>query len=70
MTPKEQDTALFAQLNANHPRLKAWLEEEQHAAVDYLTKAREPVTIHQSQGKAQFIATMLNLLVSAHKHLK
>ena len=70
MTPKEQDIALFAQLNANHPRLKAWLEDEQRSAMSYLMKARDPVSIHQSQGKAQFITSMLELLVSSHKHLK
>lgn len=67
---RDQDFALFAQLHANTPKLKEWLEVEKAGTLNYLMKARDPVTVHQAQGRAVFINEMIDMLVGAHKHLR
>lgn len=67
---KDKTLQLFAQVNANNPHLAAWLKDERETAVKYLTQARDPVVIHQAQGRVVFIETMLDLLASAHTHLR
>lgn len=63
----DQEVALFAQINANNPRFMDWLDVEMASVVKYLTKARDPVTVHQAQGAAQFIEKLKDLLVAAQK---
>lgn len=68
MTPT-QELELIAQVFANNPRFKDWLEVEEKAAVAILKSNRNPISIHQAQGVMQLIDRLKSLLVSAHKLL-
>lgn len=70
MSLDQHTLAMFAQVGANHPRLREWLEAERASAVKYLLQASDPVAIHRAQGKAQFIDELLGLLQKSGGYLR
>lgn len=64
-----QDLTMFAQVNANHPRLLEWLQAERAEAIKTMTMHRDPVVIHRTQGDVARLNNLIELLVNANKHL-
>jgi hypothetical protein len=70
MMTKEKELIVFAQLRAHNQSFMDWLEHEKGIAVSALVMSRDPVALHQAQGKVQLIEHMLDLLSNAYKHVR
>jgi len=67
---RQKDYAMFAQINANHPRLKQRLEAMELANRKYLLQAENPNHVFRAQGRAACLEELIELLASAHTHLR
>jgi hypothetical protein len=61
-----EDLAMFAQVNANQPRMLAWLESERATAIKCLTGARDVVVMHRYQGEVNTLDKLIALLKDAN----
>ena len=61
---------MFAQVNANQPRLLEWLVAERTEAVKFMTAARDVVMLHRRQGDVERLDKMIDLLANAGRYLK
>jgi hypothetical protein len=61
---------MFAQIAANHPRFKEWLEARERENRRYLTRGDDHKSLFRAQGRAAFIEELIELLATAHNHLR
>lgn len=62
-----EDLAMFAQVNANHPRLLAYLTAERDQSLKFVVQGRDPVLIHRYQGEVIGLEKIIKLLTGANE---
>ena len=64
------ELVVFAQIAANHPRYLEYLRAVRDDFINIMVLSSDIQAIHRSQGAVIFIDQQINMLVSAHKHLR
>ena len=63
-----QELAMFAQVNANQPRMLEWLKAEREIALKFVVGGRDAILIHRYQGEVTCLDKIIDLLTNAGKY--